>query len=460
MSENAHIIDSPYYKHIYSTDEMRDVFDCRRRYGRWLGIETALARVQARLGVIPKEAAEEINRKAKLELLDEDFIHRDLEATGHSLMPLLKAVQKVCDNGYGEYIHFGPTTQDIQDTTTVLEMRDAARIIMRDLVRAEKALLPLAERYKTFPMVGRTHNQHGLPITLGLKFAGWAAEVRRDIERLKDLHKRLFIIMIHGGTGTMAGLGDKAMETAKGLAAELDLSLPPTGWGSSRDNIAEYQCVLGLVCGTVARISNEIYQLSRSEIWELHEPFGDAYVGSSTMAHKRNAEKCSMNVAVCRIVMNNTSLGLQGMMAEHERDTRSWRMDWHSVAESSVLAARALATLNLILEGLDINEKAIVDNLDCLRGLLFSEAVMFHLAGKVGKLTAHHMVHGAAMRAQRELMAFRDALLDDPEVAKHTTGEELDAVMDYSRHIGTSAEQVELVAAEAARLAANDGTYM
>ncbi len=456
MSENAHIIDSPYYKHIYSTDEMREVFDARRRYGRWLDIEIRLAKVQAKLGVIPAEAAEEIAKKAKLELLDEAFILQDLEATGHSLMPLLKAVQKVCDNGYGEYIHFGPTTQDIQDTCTVLEMRDATAIIQRDLIRAEKALLPLAEQFKALPMVGRTHNQHGLPITLGLKFAGWAAEIRRDIERLKDMQKRIFIIMLHGGTGTMAGLGDKAMETAKALAHDLQLTLPPTGWGSSRDNLAEYQCVLGIIGGTVARICNEIYQLSRSEIWELHEPFGEEYVGSSTMAHKRNAEKCSMNVAVCRIVMNNSSLGLQSMMAEHERDTRAWRMDWHSVAESSVLTARALANLNRILEGLDISQEAITKNLDCLRGLLFSEAVMFHLAGKVGKLTAHHMVHGAAMRAQRELISFKQALLEDAEVAKHTTEQELDEVMDYMRHIGTSVEQVQLVIDEAKRLGATD----
>lgn len=459
MSDTVHIIDSPYYAHLYSTEEMRAVFDSRRRYQRWLDIEIALARVQANLGVIPKEAAEEIARKAKLELLDEEFIRKELEATGHSLMPLLKAVGRVCDNGLGEYIHFGPTTQDIQDTSAVLELREALHIILRDCVRAEKALLPLAERYKSFPMVGRTHNQHGLPITLGLKFAGWAAEIRRNIQRLKDMHKRLLVIMLHGGTGTMAGLGDKGMAIAKALADELGLALPTTGWGSSRDTFAEYQCNLGIICGTIARICNEVYQLSRSEIGELHEPLGEEYVGSSTMAHKQNAEQCSINVAICRVVMNNSLLGLQAMMSEHERDTRAWRLDWHSLAESSVLCARALATLNTLLEGLVISEQAIEDNLDCLRGLLFSEAVMFYLAGKVGKLTAHSMVHGAAMRAQKEQLSFKTALLEDAELSKHVRAEELDAVMDYSRHIGTSAEQVDMVLEEAARLGADDHTY-
>ena len=459
MSRNmVHIIDSPYYQHVYGSEEMSAVFDSRRRYQRWLDIEAALARVQADLGVIPREAAEEISRKAKVELLDEAFIREQLAATGHSLMPLLKAVQKACEGGYGEYVHYGPTTQDIQDTGSVLELRDAVRIIARDLVAAEQTLLELAGKYASLPMAGRTHNQQGLPITLGLKFAGWAAEIRRCVERLKDMKKRLYIIMLHGGTGTMAGLGDRAYETAEALAGELGLDLPPTGWGSSRDNFAEYQCVIGIICGSIARICNEIYQLSRSEIGELHEPFSDAYVGSSTMAHKRNAEKCSMNVAVCRIVMNNALLGLQAMMSEHERDTRAWRLDWHSLAESSVLTARALATMNLVLQGLDISLDKINENLNCLKGLLFSEAVMFHLGRKLGKLTAHEAVHAAAMRAQKEGLDFKTALLEHPEVAANVRAEELDELMDYSRHIGTSARQVEEVSRVARDLAVTDST--
>lgn len=439
----VHIIDSPYYRHIYGSEEMSAVFDARRRYQRWLDIETALAKVQAELGVIPKEAYAEIARKADVNLLDFDFIREQLAATGHSFMPLLKAMQKVCDNGYGEYLHYGPTTQDIQDTASVLELRDAFRIIARDLCKTEQRLLPLAEKYASLPMAGRTHNQQGLPITLGLKFANWAAEVRRNIERMKDLKKRLFIIMIHGGTGTMAGLGGQAYETARRLAKELDLDLPPTGWGSARDTFAEYQSVIGVICGTTARICNEIYQLSRSEIGELTERFGKEYVGSSTMAHKRNAERCSMNAGICRIVMNNASLGLQAMMSEHERDTRSWRLDWHTLAESSVLTARALTTMNEILSDLDISEEKILENLDRLKGLLFSEAVMFFLGPKMGKLTAHEAIHIAANRVQTiGDVDFKTALLQDETVAANVTLAELDDLMDYSRHIGTSVEQV------------------
>lgn len=457
MSQDlVHIIDSPYYAHIYASEEMRAVFDDRRRWQRWLDIEAALAGVQASLGVIPAEAAAEIGRKARLELLDLDFIKRELAASGHSLMPLLKAVSRVCAGGHGEYIHYGPTTQDIEDTGGVLELRDALRLLARDLLRGEALLLPLAEKYAALPMAGRTHNQQGLPITLGLKFAGWAAELRRNIERLKDLKKRLFVLMLHGGTGTMAGLGEHALATAHGLAAELGLELPPTGWGSSRDNFAEYQCALGLICGTCARICNEIYQLSRSEIGELHEPLGVSYVGSSTMAHKLNAEKCAMNVAVCRIVMNNSLLGLQAMLSEHERDTRAWRLDWHSLPESSVLAAGALSVMNKVLEGLVIDAPRIGENLDRLKGLLFSEAVMFLLGERTGKLSAHEIVHRAAMRAQAEGLDFKQALLEEEEFSRWVSRSELENIMDYSRHVGTAVRQTAQVAECAGRYAGSD----
>jgi len=443
----AHIIDSEFYKNGWGTEEMRAVFSDRKRFQRWLDIEVVLAEVQAELGIIPGEAAEEIAKKADIELIDIDYVKEGLAQTGHSLVPLLRAVQRVCEGSLGEYIHYGPTTQDIEDTGMALEIKDACRIIMRDLCRLEKAILELADQYKNFPMAGRTHNQQGLPITLGLKFANWGAEVRRDIERMKDARKRIFVGMLHGGTGTMAGLGEKAYPTINSVMDKLGLDVPVTGWGSSRDNFAEYQSLLGMIAGTIARIANEIFQLSRTEILELQEPLGEHYVGSSTMPHKRNAETSEFVVAMTRVVMNNSSLGLQGMMAEHERDTRSWRLDWHSIPESSIMTAKALQACTEIMEGLDINEPRITENLDMLHGMLFSEALMFYLGEKIGKQTAHHLIRDAILAANSGDRTFRELLLEDPEIGANITKEELDSVMDYSKHIGKSAEQVEAVIA-------------
>jgi len=456
----AHIIDSEFYKNGWGTEEMRAVFSDRKRFQRWLDIEVVLAEVQAELGIIPGEAAEEIAKKADIELIDIDYVKEGLVQTGHSLVPLLRAVQRVCEGSLGEYIHYGPTTQDIEDTGMALEIKDACRIIMRDLCRLEKAILELADQYKNFPMAGRTHNQQGLPITLGLKFANWGAEVRRDIERMKDARKRIFVGMLHGGTGTMAGLGEKAYPTINSVMDKLGLDVPVTGWGSSRDNFAEYQSLLGMIAGTIARIANEIFQLSRTEILELQEPLGEHYVGSSTMPHKRNAETSEFVVAMTRVVMNNASLGLQGMMAEHERDTRSWRLDWHSIPESSIMTAKALQACTEIMEGLDINEPRITENLDMLHGMLFSEALMFYLGEKIGKQTAHHLIRDAILAANSGDRTFRELLLEDPEIGANITKEELDSVMDYSKHIGKSAEQVEAVIALSKDKGSNDLDFM
>ncbi|MGE4298764.1 MAG: adenylosuccinate lyase family protein [Desulfovibrionaceae bacterium] len=456
----AHIIDNEFYRDGWGTEEMRQVFDDRHRYQRWLDIEVVLAEVQAALGCIPAEAAQEIKRAAHVETLDIDFIKAELARTGHSLVPLLKAVQRNCRDGLGEHIHYGPTTQDIEDTGGVLEMKDAAKILFRDLIRLERAILALAERYKDLPMAGRTHNQQGLPITLGLKFANWAAEIRRGLERVKDMRERVFVGMLHGGTGTMAGLGDKAWETAQAVMDRLGLGLPPTGWGSARDTVAEYQVVLGLLAGSIGRVANEIFQLARTEINEFREPLGEHYVGSSTMPHKRNPEVTEFVVAMCRIVMSNVQLALQGMVAEHERDTRAWRLDWHSIPESSILLHKALSALTFVVEGLEIDEKRIAQNLDMLHGMLFSEALMFHLGKKVGKQTAHHLIRDAILGAQDTGKTFRELLQAVPAIRENLPEDEMNAVMDYTRHVGESARQVAEVAALAARLSKTDSVFL
>lgn len=456
-----HIIDSEFYGASWCTPEMRELFDDSTRYQRWLDIEVVLAAVQAELGVIPAEAAAEIKAKARVEELDTDFIKEELQKTGHSLVPLLKAVQKRCQGNLGEYIHYGPTTQDIEDTGGVLEIKAASKLLFRDLARLEKTLLELSEKYATFPMAGRTHNQQGLPITLGLKFANWAAELRRGMERVKDMRKRVFIGMLHGGTGTMAGLGEKAYPTAERVMQELGLDLPPTGWGSARDTMAEYQSVLGLLAGTIGRIANEIFQLARTEIGEFQEPLGEHYVGSSTMPHKRNPEVTEFVVAMTRVVMSNVQLGLQSMVAEHERDTRAWRLDWHSVPESSMMLHKALSALVFVVEGLCIDEERITQNLDMLHGMLFSEALMFRLGEKVGKQTAHHLIRDTILAATAPKgKTFRELLFDSPDISANLSQEELTELMDYSKHIGQSERQVQDVIAAAKTLGASDAAFM
>jgi len=456
----AHIIDSEFYKDGWGTEEMRAIFSDRVRYQRWLDIEKSLSKAQAQLGIIPKYAAEEIIKKANIKILDLNRIKEGIVKTGHSLVPLLREVQRNCKGDAGEYIHYGPTTQDIEDTGASLEIKDAYKIIMRDLFELEKIILKLALKYKNFPMAGRTHNQQGLPITLGLKFATWAAEIRRDIERMKDMKKRTFVGMLHGGTGTMAGLGEKAFEIIGLVMKDIGLEVPEIGWGSSRDYFTEYILVTGIVAGTLGKISNEIYQLSRTEIGELSEPLPENYVGSSTMPHKKNAETSEFVVAMSKIVMNNCSLALQSMISEHERDTRSWRLDWHTIPENTILLSKMLQANIFLLKGLEIHEQKINKNLHLLKGMLFSEALMLYLGRKIGKQTAHHVIQNAVMESIAKNSNFKDLLLNIPEVKDHVTSEELDQIMDYDKHIGKSIELVKMVVHKSKKLSKNDNKYL
>lgn len=258
----------------------------------------------------------------------------------------------------------------------------------------------------------------------------------------------------------MAGLGERAWETAERVMEWLGLGLPPTGWGSARDTVAEYQLVLGILAGSLGRVSNEIFQLARTEINEFREPLGEHYVGSSTMPHKRNPEVTEFIVAMCRIVMSNVQLALQAMVSEHERDTRAWRLDWHSIPESSIMLHKALSALTFIVEGLEIDEKRIGQNLDMLHGMLFSEALMFYLGKKVGKQTAHHLIRDAILGTQNTDKTFKELLMDSRIIRENLSLAELDSIMDYSKHVGESARQVQAVRALSAKLSATDEDFL
>lgn len=454
------IIDSDFFKDHYSTQEMRDIFEDAPKLQRRLDVEVALAQVQAELGIIPKEAAEEITAKAKVELLDLDAFKDDLAKTGHHVVAMVRAVERLCDNKNGEYVHFGVTSQDIIDTAIVLGMRDATRIFFRDAIELEAHILRLSEKYIDFPMAGRTHNQHALPITLGLKFANWATELRRCIERMKDMSERCFIILLHGAVGTLAGFGDDAYPILEGVAKKLDLGVPPNCWANARDSSAEFLSVLGIMAGCLARIANEIFVLSRTEVAEMHEPLSKNHVGSSTMPHKRNAIRCETAVAQARLIHTNAMAGYNAMINVHERDVRAWRVELLRIPESCVLLGKMLNTLVDIVGKLAISEKNITRNLDYLGGMILSEAVMFHLAEKVGKQTSHHLVHEVTMITDEDQRSFRQRLMDSPEIRKHMTVEELEGVLDYSKYLGQSINEVKNSIAYCKSKSVNDAQFL
>ena len=440
---HSHIIDSRFFSQGYATDECRRIFCDLRRMQRWLEVEKALAECQAELGIIPQEAAATIIACADIRQIDLGAVREGIAATGHSLVSLLNEWQRVAGEA-GQYIHYGATTQDIQDTAQSLELKEATGIIGRDLGAVILALRTLADRYKGLAMVGRTHSRHALPTTLGLKIAGWLDEAIRNHERLAQCRKRLLVSELFGGVGTMDSLSDKALTLVEKFSARLGLEAPLSSWHSSRDRIAEYTTTLAIISGGLARIANEICQLARDEIGEMSEPFESGKIGSSTMPHKRNPELCEQVVVLSRLIKANAVNGLDTLCSEHERDYRAVRLEWIAVMEASSFCSAALALTRKILSGLVVHTDRVRANLEQSAVNISTEALMFLLGEKLGKQTAHQLIYTASMACE-DSSALLDTLLARPEVKAHFSRATLEEAIAPQRHTGRAQEIVERV---------------
>ena len=436
----GHIVDSGFYSSSYTTPEARKIFCDKYRYQRWLDVEVALALTQAELGMIPLAAAENIRDKANIACLDLEAVKQGLKVTSHSLMPLLDALRRVCGRGAGQFIHFGATTQDIQDTAQMLEIREVIAIVDRDLRAIIRQVIRLAERCRDLVTIGRTHTQHALSMTLGLKMAVWLDELWRGCERLAASRERILVSQLFGGVGTMDAFGDQAFELLDRFSARLGLTPPQTAWHNARDRIAEFLADLALIAGALARIADEIRCLARNEIGELEEPFQFGKIGSSTMPHKRNPEMCEQVVVLARLINANAGLGLDGLTSEHERDYRSVRLEWVTITDTSLYICGQLAMMKEILNNLIIHEERISANVERAATGISTEALMFFLGRDMGKQTAHQLIYETSMEALEKGGSLVDLLLKRPEVAGKFSREEIEQTINPANHIGMSAE--------------------
>jgi adenylosuccinate lyase len=442
------VFDDALLRHLWSTDELRAIFSDSNRVQKWYDFEAALALEQAELGIIPPEAAKEIAKNARVEKVDVESIAAGIRRIKHPLVPALKAVQDLCKPELGEYIHFGPTTQDVLDTGTVLQIRDAHAIYLRDMRAIGKALAKLATAHKATPMAGRSHGVQALPITFGHKAAIWLSEMGRNYERMRELEKRVFVGGMVGAVGTQASFGPKAPELEAGVMKRLGLGVADINWQPARDRFAEYVCTLAIIGGTLGKIANEIVNLEHTEIGELYEPFSEGKVGSSTMPHKRNPSTCEAVVGVSRALRYNAALVIEGMQIEHERDGSSWRAEWKALPESCLMMGGMLSMMKYVLEGLDVDIEQMRENLDRLGGFLLSERVMFALSGKVGKQTAHEVVYEASMHGIENGVTFERALMENRRVRDALTADELRAALDPTTYTGHAPQIVERVVKE------------
>ncbi len=443
----ATIINSAIFSGIFSSDPMRAVWSDRNRTSKYLEVEAALARVQARLGIIPQEAADEIVGNCAIERIDMLKLRAQTERIGYPILGVVSQINALCRDRLGEYCHWGATTQDITDTATVLQIREALAIVDSDLKALSAALAGLARRHRDTPMVGRSNLQQAVPVTFGYKMAGLLAGIERHRERLSQLRRRVLIGEFAGAAGTLASIEHGAMETQAGLMAELGLAQPAIAWHTVRDTIAEVGCFLGLVGGTLGKVSMDVKLMMQTEVGEVYEPFAHGRGSSSTMPQKRNPiSSCYIHAAIS-VVRQHTAALLDAMVADHERSTGPWEIEWIVLPEAFCLLAGALKQSRFVLEGLEVDAERMRANLNMTHGLVVSEAVMMGLGRKIGREYAHDLVYNICREALRQQRPLLDLLVENGEISANMTRDQLAELCDPSNYLGQSGVMVDRVLA-------------
>ncbi len=449
-----HLTDSLIYQNSWGTAELRALFDDVPRTRAWLEILAALAETQAEFDLIPKDAAREVAatcRNVELDAAFFDEVRAGFEATNHSTLGLIRALAHRCPGDSGEWVYYGVTVQDLTDTWMMLALRQVREIFARELANIEKHLARLAAEHRDTLLAGRTHGQPGLPITFGFKAAVWAGEVRRHRQRLAELASRLEVGQLAGGVGSLSSLGPRALELQARFLARLGLNAPIISWTTARDPLAEWFNLLTLIASTGDKIGHEVYNLQRPEIGEVSEGFVAGTVGSITMPHKRNPEIAEHLGTLARIIRHNAALMAESLVHDHERDGRSWKVEWAVLSETCLAAGKLLAMLHTLVANLVIHADRMYANLEATGGFVLSEALMLLLAEKIGKQSAHRLVYETAMAAHTARRPLKQAVLENPEIRTHLSVEEIEAVFDYRLHTGQCGAMVDRVLAALAK---------
>ena len=433
---------------------IRALYRLENRWQAWLDVEAALAKAQAELRIIPKEAAEAIVRAARLELLDRARIDEGFARTGHTLVPLVWELGRAVGEPHGGWVHWGATTQNITQTGDLLVLRQAHGVFFGLIGEALAALADLAERGADMPVPGRTHGQHAVPATFGYKMAVWIDELLRHVERLQQAAPRLFVAMLGGGAGTFASLGKNGPPVQAGIGKHLGMGSMPVPSRALGDHLAENICILGMLAATCGKIGREIYTLMKTEFGEVEEPVPPGTVGSSTMPQKRNPKLCQDIIALAAEVRTCVPLALEAMQTEHEADrTTSLMMD-AAEARACIAMGDALSRLGEVLRGLRLDPERMRRNLDLGGGLIMAEAVMLELGATLGRQHAHDVVYDAAQAAFVQGRPFSAVLAADPRVTEHLDAAGIERLLDPVAYTGLCAVMAREAAGRARTAAA------
>jgi 3-carboxy-cis,cis-muconate cycloisomerase len=434
------------FRPIFVPDKFREVVSGRAWLQAMLEAEGALAVAEARAGLIPPDAAEAIASCCDADLFAPEELGRKGRAQGNPVPPLVRvlteAVSEVSEEA-AQYVHKGATSQDIVDTAAMLLTKRALDLILTETDAIAAALAGLAEAHRETPIAARTLLQQALPMTFGLKAAGWLVSVLEAKRRLLDVRATRLAAQLGGAAGTLASLGDSGTEVLKEFARELELAEPVVPWHTDRSRIAEIGGTLSLLSGVLGKISLDIILMAQTEVGEVSEPAGRG--GSSTLPHKQNPI-LSVTAAACSRRAADLSRTLQAaMVQEHERAAGAWHSEWEALSEALSLTGGAAAAVREATERLEVHPEKMRENLDATGGLLLAERLTTIVAEHFGRLKAHDLVEAASRRTFESGRSLREELLAEPVLKEVLSEEEMDAALDPVGYLGSAGAFVDRV---------------
>jgi 3-carboxy-cis,cis-muconate cycloisomerase len=448
--------DSIIFRNILSTTESAEIWSDKTRTQYYLDFEAALSVAQAKLGIIPQHAADEIVKRCRVENIDFEELREQTELIGYPVLGVVKQLVKqvnVVETGLGEWAHWGATTQDVTDTATVLQIRDTLALIETSLTQTIASLTSLAGKHKRTPMAARSNLQQAVPISFGFKLARLLATFLRHRDRLNTLRQTLLVLEFSGAAGTLATIPPTSehpnlgLECQRLVAEALKLDVPAIAWHTERDTIAEYGAFCALLTSTCAKFALDVKLMMQTEVGEVSEPYMPHRGSSSTMPQKRNPISCAYITAMNASVRQLSASLYEAMVEDHERSTGPWEIEWIALPQISTLTHATIKKTAELVAGLEVHERAMRDNLDITKGAIVSEAVMMGLGSKLGRQYAHDLVYEVCRKAAKEDRPLMELLWEVEEVRKAISRDELEKLCDPANYLGYSEMMVDKVLA-------------
>ncbi len=430
---------------LFSTEAVQEVFSDEAEIAAMVAFETALAEAEAEVGVVPEEAARAIAEAGRGFSPDLAEIAGKARRSGNLAIPFVAAFTAACPEDARGYVHWGATSQDVLDTARVLQLRRARVHLRRDLDRLLAALAALAERHRDTAMPGRTLMQPALPITLGVKAAGWLDTAARSASHLELAFDEAMTLQFGGAVGTLSALGPDAPAVREALARRLDLSEPPVTWHGGRDRFTRLASEAVLMMAALAKMSRDVALMMQAEIGEAREPAGPGRGGSSTMPQKRNPVAAPAVIGAYHAAQGALSGLLAGQIQEHERGLGGWHAEWLTLPHIVECLAGALSHTAETMEGLEVDAARMRENLSMGNGTMMSEALMMKLAATMGRGEAKELVGELAKTALRDDRPLADVARSEPRVTGRLSQEEIDAALAPENYLGLAPASVDEV---------------